>query len=271
MPTRALALGACQGTLRGTQWQRPLESASRPASHAAAHARLESLTWSGSGSSLSPGVSAVPLAWLVGLWHRRDGRHGLPWDGCGGVDVRLRYPKLVSVDSTAPFAETAPRSSRVEYAFPKADGGELKVVWRDGGLLPAHPPMVPADAKWPLWNDGGQLWIGDSGMIVANIYGNEPRLLDARKDAEVRATPLAVKYPRTRGVYAEFVAAAKAGTQPGSNFAGHAGPLAEIIALGNLAVRAGRAIELDVRDGTVKTAGTPGEWMVPVYRAGWQS
>ncbi|MFN8583536.1 MAG: hypothetical protein U0163_21480 [Gemmatimonadaceae bacterium] len=54
-----------------------------------------------------------------------------------------------------------------------------------------------------------------------------------------------MKYPRTEGVYKEWIAAIKNGGQPGSNFAGHAGPLTEMITLGNLAVRAGRTAGAD--------------------------
>jgi hypothetical protein len=100
------------------------------------------------------------------------------------------------------------------------------------------------------------------------MYCQNARLLDPAKDAEVKATPLAVKYPRTEGVYAEWIAACKAGTQGGSNFAGSAGPLTEMVLLGNLAVRAQRPIELDAR-GQVSTPGIPPEWIMPAYRQGW--
>jgi predicted dehydrogenase len=213
----------------------------------------------------------APFRWR-GWWDYGTGAMGDI--ACHAMDAAvwtfgLRYPRSVVPDSTALFAETAPRASRVEYDFRTSAGAPLKIVWRDGSFLPPRPAGFPLDVRWPPNNDGGQLWIGDRGMLIADMYGNGPRLLDARRDAEVKATPLPVKYPRTRGVYAEFVAAAKAGTQPGSNFAGHAGPLTEMVALGNLAVRAGRAIELDERDGSLKTAGIPAEWVTPVYRAGW--
>lgn len=77
-----------------------------------------------------------------------------------------------------------------------------------------------------------------------------------------------VKYPRTEGVYAEWIAACKAGTQGGSAFATSAGPLAEMVRLGNLAVRAQRTIELDAQ-GRVTNAAIPAEWITPAYRPGW--
>jgi hypothetical protein len=78
-----------------------------------------------------------------------------------------------------------------------------------------------------------------------------------------------VKYERVKSVHQEFVDACRAGKQGGSDFVGHAGPLTEMIALGNLAVRAGRALELDAATGTVKSPSIPNEWLMPTYRSGW--
>ena len=78
-----------------------------------------------------------------------------------------------------------------------------------------------------------------------------------------------VKYPRTEGVYKEWIAAAKAGTQPGSNFAGHAGPLTEMVLIGNLAVRLARPVELDPATGAVRSPEVPVELVTPRFREGW--
>ena len=103
---------------------------------------------------------------------------------------------------------------------------------------------------------------------MAGRYGQNPQLLDAAKDVAVKATPPPTKYSRTGGVYAEWIAACKAGSQPGSNFAGSSGPLTEMVLLGNLAVRAQRTLELDAK-GQVTNAAIPPEWIMPEYRKGW--
>jgi hypothetical protein len=182
----------------------------------------------------------------------------------------LRYPSRVIPESSPRFAETAPRSSRITYEFP-ARGGRpaVTLVWRDGSIFPPRPDEWGATRPWPLDQEGGQLWIGDKGSFVAGTYGGDPTLCDPARHAEIVAKPVAKKYPRTEGVYKEWIAAIKAGTQPGSSFAGHAGPLTEMIVLGNLAVRSGRTIELDPETGAVKTQGIPDEWMMPAYRSGW--
>ena len=122
---------------------------------------------------------------------------------------------------------------------------------------------------WPYSDDGFQLWMGEKGMILAGTYGESPRLVDAEADKAVKAQPVAIKYARTKGVYGELLDAIRNGTQPGSNIAGHAGPLTEMIVLGNLAVRAGRAIDLNPTTGELLTKGITEEWITPKYRAGY--
>ncbi len=214
----------------------------------------------------------APFRWR-GWWDFGTGAMGDM--ACHAMDAAfwvlgLRYPTRVEVETSTAFAETAPRASRVTYYFPAAGSRpEVKLVWRDGGLWPGRPTEVASEARWPPSNDGGQLWIGDGGKLVAGVYAENPRLLDAERDAAIKAKPLPVKYERVKNVHVEWIDACRAGKQPGSNFAGHAGPLTEMIALGNLAVRSGRTLELDASTGAVKSPTVPSEWISPVYRAGW--
>jgi predicted dehydrogenase len=183
----------------------------------------------------------------------------------------LKYPSKVIPESTSLFTETAPKSSRITYEFPARTGrSAVTVVWRDGGIYPPRPDEYGPGRAWPPDIEGGQLWVGDKGTLVAGTYGGDPQLCDPQKHAALIANPPAAKYPRTEGVYKEWIAAIKSGGQPGSNFAGHAGPLTEMIVLGNLAVRAGRTVELDPESGAILTSGIPSEWMTPIYRAGWR-
>ncbi len=195
---------------------------------------------------------------------------------CAVWTLGLKFPGRVIPETSTLFTETAPKMSRITYEFPVAGtmnaigkNGTLTLTWRDGGIIPARPEGWTALDAWPAFEDGFQQWTGEKGTIIAGTYGENPRLLDAELDKTVKATPIAVKYPRTKGVYGEFIEAIKAGTQPGSNIAGHAGPLTEMIVLGNLAVRAGRAIDLNPTTGELLTKGINEEWITPVYRAGY--
>jgi len=182
----------------------------------------------------------------------------------------LGTPERVSAESTTLFAETAPAASRIEYDFPaRGTRPALKVIWRDGNLSPARPAEIDDTAPWPI-ESSGQLWIGSEGKLFAGIYGENPRLLDADRDAEIRANPPAETYPRTGGVYAEFVGACKGGPAAGSDFPGHAGPLTEMVLLGNLAVRSAREITLDPATGAITNGvSIPEHYTHPDYRTGW--
>ncbi len=146
----------------------------------------------------------------------------------------LGYPTRIEPESTKLFAESAPACSRITYTFAaKGNRPEVKVVWRDGSLYPSRPKEV-----------------GDPG-------------------AEIIAHPPAQKYPRLESVYAEWIAACKGGTPAGANFPGHAGPLTEMVLLGNLAVRTAQVLEIDSHTGEVANAKIPAEYVRSEYRSGW--
>jgi len=183
----------------------------------------------------------------------------------------LRYPSTIVPEYSKLFDETAPAVSRVNYHFPASDAGpEVTLVWRDGGLLPPKPVDWPSTMPWPPQNGGGQLWLGSDGAMVAGVYGEDPRLINEERNRELQANPPEEKYPRVESVYQEWIDAIKGGPPAGSNFAGYAGPLTEMILLGNLALRVGQTIELDPTGGAITNVRVPEEWMMPTYREGWE-
>jgi hypothetical protein len=76
--------------------------------------------------------------------------------------------------------------------------------------------------------DNGRLLVGDKGFILGNRVYPESR----RK--EVGDPPKTLT--RSPGHYKEWIAACKGGAPAGSNF-DWAGPLAEVVLLGNVALR----------------------------------
>ena len=266
------------GTVREVHYwtDRPIwpQAIERPTEMHVPDPRLSWDLWLGPAPERPYHPAYVPFRWR-GWWDFGTGALGDI--ACHAMDAAfwtldLGYPSRIEAESTTLFPETAPRASRIVYTFPaKGSRPEVRVVWRDGSFLPARPAEADPALPWPPHPDGGQLWIGDNGQrLVADMYGRNPRLLDAKRDAEVKAAPPPVKYPRVASVYQEWIDAAKAGTQAGSSFAGHAGPLTQMVLLGNLAVRAGRPVDLDPTTGAVKTTGIPAEWITPEYRSGWK-
>ena len=87
-------------------------------------------------------------------------------------------------------------------------------------------------------SDGGVLFIGDKGKLMCGCYGRSPRLIP---ETAMRAFKLPPKtIPRVPGGEAghekNWLEAAKANKPAISNF-DYAGPFAEMVLLGNLAVR----------------------------------
>jgi hypothetical protein len=183
----------------------------------------------------------------------------------------LRYPTTIVPEYSKLFTETAPAVSRIDYHFPASDTRpEVTLVWRDGGLLPPKPLDWPSTMPWPPQNGGGQLWLGSDGAMVAGVYGEDPRLVNEERNRELQANPPEEKYPRVESVYQEWIDAIKGGPPAGSNFTGYAGPLTEMILLGNLALRVGQTIELDPTGGAITNVRVPEEWVMPTYREGWE-
>lgn len=229
--------------------------------------------WLGPAAERPYAPDYAPFRWR-GWWDFGTGALGDM--ACHGMDAAfwaldLGYPTRVTPETTELFDETAPRSSRVTYDFPaRGDRGPVTVVWRDGGLWPPRPDSMAAEAAWPPAEIGGQMWVGTDGVLLADIYGEDPRLLDPKRDAEIRANPPPQKYPRSKGVYQEWIDACKGGSPANSTFDGHAGALTEMVLLGCVAVREGRTIDVDPASGTVKTSGIPAHYITPEFRDGWR-
>lgn len=227
--------------------------------------------WQGPAPERPYNPAYAPFRWR-GWWDYGTGALGDI--ACHAMDAAfwafdLRNPTRITPESSELFEETAPKQSRIEYQFPARNGRPaITVVWRDGSLWPPKPPELGEFDQWPLGEVGGQMWVGTDGAMIADAYGDSCRILNAARHEEFTKSPPKPKYPRSPGVYEEWINAItdKAG-EPMSNFAGHSGPLTEMVLYGCVAVRAGRAIDLSP-DGKLITK-VPDEWLNPVYRDGW--
>ena len=263
------------GTVREIQlWtNRPIwpQALDRPLDEYFTPSWLDWELWLGPAPARPYHPAYAPFKWR-GWWDFGTGALGDI--ACHSMDasfwaLELGYPTRIEPESTKLYSESAPAVSRLTYYFgSKGDRPQIKVVWRDGSLFPSRPKEVTDPAAWPF-DTSGQMWVGDDGKLVAGIYGENPRVLDEARQAELTAHPPKQKYPRTEGVYAEWLGACKGGAPAGSNFADHAGPLTEMVLLGNLAVRTGQVLDINGQTGEIANASIPSEYTRPEYRAGW--
>ncbi len=191
----------------------------------------------------------LPFKWR-GWWDFGTGALGDI--GCHACDpvfraLKLGAPITVQGASTRVNGETFPLGSMVTYEFPARDAQAqafnthvqgmsgaaagavemppCKLVWYDGGLRPQRPAGLPEQATM---GDNGTLLIGEHGFILGNTVFPEAR---AREVGDIPST-----LPRSPGHYQEWISACKGGPPAGANF-NWAGPLAETVLLGNIALR----------------------------------
>jgi hypothetical protein len=100
-------------------------------------------------------------------------------------------------------------------------------VWYDGGLRPPRPDGLEDEQ---VMGDNGRLLVGDHGFLLGN------RIYPESRRKEFVDPPRSI--PRSPGHYKEWIDACKGGKICGSHF-DFAGPLAEAVLLGNVALRVG--------------------------------
>jgi hypothetical protein len=155
--------------------------------------------------------------------------------GCHSFDpvfraLKLGPPTSVEASSTRVNQETYPLASMVTYQFPARDEWPpLKLIWYDGGLRPPRPPELEEGQE--LGATGAML-VGAQGKILSQKM--RWRLIPESKMQAYGTPPK--KLERSIGHCQEWIEACKGGKPGGSNF-DWAGPLAEIVLLGNVALR----------------------------------
>jgi hypothetical protein len=161
--------------------------------------------------------------------------------------------------------ETYPLASMVTYHFPpRGDMPPLKFVWYDGNMRPPRPEGLEEEH---VMGSNGQLLIGDKGFLLNGKLHPESRR------SEFTLPPPTL--PRSPGHHKEWIEACKGGKPAGSNF-DWAGPLAETVLLGNIALRVKLREELTRHkllwdSANLKITNVPhaNDYLRREYRPGW--
>jgi predicted dehydrogenase len=213
----------------------------------------------------------VPFKWR-GWWDFGTG--GLGDIGCHSFDpvfraLKLGHPASVEASSTRVNQETFPLASMVTYQFPaRGDMPSVKLVWYDGGMRPPRPEELEEGRQMGAT---GALLVGERGKILSQSRGY--RIIPEARAKEYGEPPK--KLPRSPGHHREWVEACKGGQPAGSNF-DWAGPLAEVVLLGNVALRLQLREELTKRkllwDGPslkITNFEAANQFLRREYREGW--
>jgi predicted dehydrogenase len=184
----------------------------------------------------------------------------------------LTHPTSVIASST-PWGGTAanpgsyPLAMTAHYEFP-ARGSQppVSLTWYDGGLM----PTLSGDITLPRGDGGGGVFVGETGVITYETYGNNPMVYPDAAAARAAAVPKS--FPRVEVPHeVNFAQACKGEAQASAPFE-YSARLTETMLLGVVALRAGqsRKILYDADRMQITNMPDANHYLTREYRAGWQ-
>jgi predicted dehydrogenase len=198
------------------------------------------------------------------------------------MGLELKDPTSVQAITAGHKGYMYPAWSVITFEFPAlGQRGPVQLKWYDGGKKP-ETSLFQGYAV----SSSGVLVIGEKGTLYAPGDYAETPFADPNKEEDkdpkkIRSRLLGVDRPKVEwekspGHFEEWVRAIKGEKAARSNFADYAGPLTEVILLGNLAVWAapqkeemGKKIEWDAKNLVAKNAPEVAEIVKPVYHNGY--
>ncbi len=193
----------------------------------------------------------------------------------GDFGCHILDPVFTALEFTAPISIEAennglnpytwPNSETIRFVFPGTQwtmSGTIPLTWYDGGRQPELAlAQMPADKKLP---GSGSLLVGEGGTLIVPHVAM-PQLYPQEKFGtfEIQKVPGSSHYHA-------WVEAALGGLRTTDHF-DYAGPLTEVVQLGNVATRfPGAKLEWDAPGLRFSNHAEAGKLLTKSYRDGWQ-
>ncbi len=254
--------------------------------------------WLGPAAMRPYNQAYLPFKWR-GWWDFGTGALGDM--GCHIMEspftvLDLKYPTEAEASCTtnwvgdfveADYSASCPSSSIIRLKFETDAHGEVALNWYDGGLKPELPDELK-DGESIGDNGGGSVFYGTKGILILDTYSMNPRLLPSNlMDLLNKPAPHLKRVEGSVGGHQKnFVDGCLNGTETSSDFS-KAGPLAEGVLMGNLAIRAYQYKETNPENGRFTYPGRrklywdgenmkvtnwdkANEWVRGSYREGWE-
>jgi predicted dehydrogenase len=188
--------------------------------------------------------------------------------GCHFMDIpyralKLGYPEAVECSvgevwtgffHEEVYTDSYPPSAKIHIHFPAREKlVPVELTWYDGGIKPERPAELLPDEEMGEW-DGGIIFEGTKGKLMAGLFGRNATLLPTSKMKDARLpNPTKPLVDRgSEGHQTQWTNACKKGygTYTSSSF-DQSGPLTETVLMGNLAVRSYNYSEKDAKGNSV--------------------
>ncbi len=176
----------------------------------------------------------------------------------------LGSPISVEASCSGLNNETVPFGALYHYEFPaRGEMPPVTLYWYDGGLMPPRPQELEEGRRV---GGEGVYFVGDLGVLMMSGWGESPRLIPESKMKAYKRPPKTI--PRVKGHHRDWIDACKGGDAASSNF-DYAGPLTEMVLLGQVALRTGKKLDWDGPN--LKATKTPeaDRYLKPAFREGW--
>jgi hypothetical protein len=187
----------------------------------------------------------------------------------------------IEAESSGLTAESYPKASTVRYHFPaRGDMPPVTLTWYDGGRRPPRPEGLPTTRQF--LGSNGTIFVGDKGKLTfgALTAGTNPGQAGPRFIPESlgqsyrrpKPTIPRIKGKRQWGKASrhedDWIRACKGGRPACSRFE-IAGPLTEMVLLGNVALVTGKSIEYDRKSMKIVNEPDANVYLRRKYRQGW--